>query len=55
VFIGDVADRVAEDFDEPGPGGVFYYLVRAENACPDGAGSLGARSDGTERTGRDCP
>jgi len=55
VEADDGADRVAEDFDEPAPGGVFYYLVRAENACPDGAGSLGARSDGTERTGRDCP
>ncbi|HET9482153.1 MAG TPA: hypothetical protein VFP98_10385 [Candidatus Polarisedimenticolia bacterium] len=38
-------------------GGVFFHLVRAENACPGaaGVGSLGRGSDGTERAGRACP
>jgi hypothetical protein len=34
------------------PGRAFYYLVRAENAC---GGTLGARSDGTPRSGASCP
>ena len=32
-----------------------FYLVRGEYACPHGAGTLGFRSDGTERAGRQCP
>jgi hypothetical protein len=44
------------DPDAPAPGGIFYYLVRAVDGCPGGGeGSLGARSDGTPRTGRSCP
>ena len=51
----DGSDTAAVDADEPVSGGVFYYLARAENACPSGLGSLGAGSDGSLRTGRVCP
>jgi hypothetical protein len=37
----------------PAPNGIFYYFVRAENSC--GAGPLGFSSDGTLRTGVNCP
>jgi len=40
----DGADTTAIDLDEPVAQGIFYYLVRAENAC--GAGSLGIGSAG---------
>ena len=36
-------------------GQVFFYLTRAENACPLGTGSLGANSAGVQRSGRSCP
>jgi hypothetical protein len=45
----------AVDLDAPSPGAVFFYQVRASNACPDGHGSLGAGSDGVPRAGRSCP
>jgi hypothetical protein len=51
----DGTDTEAEDTDSPALGGVFYYLVRAENSCPVGEGSLGIGFDGTPRTGRGCP
>jgi hypothetical protein len=48
------------DFDEqatlaatPAPSQVFFVLVRAVNDC--GNGTLGLRSNGTERAGIDCP
>jgi hypothetical protein len=41
------------DFDEPDPGSGFWYLTRGENAC--GAGTYGARADGTPRTTTTCP
>jgi hypothetical protein len=34
---------------------VFFYLVRAVNACPSGAGPLGSDSDGVPIAGRTCP
>jgi len=43
------------DLSDPGTGGVFFYLVRATNACPSGDGPLGTRSNGTPRGGRSCP
>jgi hypothetical protein len=60
VFTDDVAVCVATDLSVTTaadsetilPGQVFYYLVRAENAC---GSSLGANSSGTPRTGRTCP
>jgi len=39
-------------FDVEEPALAFYYLVRASNEC---GGNLGAASDGSPRTGRDCP
>ena len=50
-----VTDLQATDDQLPIPQGVFYYLIRATNTCPDGDGTLGVRSDGIERTGRACP
>ncbi|MCP3980455.1 MAG: hypothetical protein GY716_14220 [bacterium] len=45
----------ASDPSVPGSGVAWYYLVRAENACPDGAGTLGFDSALVERVGRSCP
>ncbi|MDX1389415.1 MAG: hypothetical protein R3344_09520, partial [Acidobacteriota bacterium] len=40
----------------PVPGQIFAYLVRARSGCVlTGVGTLGARSDGVEREGTDCP
>jgi len=49
------SDREASDTDEPAPGVVWHYLVRAQNDCPEGAGDLGHDSNGAERSGRTCP
>jgi hypothetical protein len=53
----DPSDTVASDPDTPPLGGIFYYLVRAEDACPGtlGSGSLGFTSGGQPRQGRTCP
>ena len=45
----------ATDPTTPLLGQVFFYLVRADDACPSGLGSLGTTSSGTARTGRSCP
>ncbi len=50
----DGTDTQAEDLDDP-LSQVFYYLVRAQNACPIGVGPLGVTSDGTPRTAAACP
>jgi hypothetical protein len=50
----DEADLAAVDGAAPGPGGVFYYLVRVDNGCPE-PGSLGRDSAGVERSGIQCP
>ena len=47
-------DTFASDSENPLAGVVFYYLVRAENDCPDGRGTLGAGGGGVERAGREC-
>lgn len=39
----------------PPLGQAFFYLVRADDACPNGLGSLGTSSSGVARTGRNCP
>ncbi len=52
--VRDGTDLEAMDDEVPVLGSVFYYLVRAVNACPAGLGSLGLRSDGTERAGHGC-
>lgn len=45
-------DHEATDLTVPTPGVVFFYLARGRNNC--GPGTLGARSNGVEREGRDC-
>ena len=46
-------DFAANDADPIGSGSVFYYLVRATNACSPG--SLGINSNGLPRSGLVCP
>jgi hypothetical protein len=49
------ADRMAIDTDIPPWWGLYYYLIRAENACPEGQGPLGESSGGVPRVGAACP
>lgn len=49
----DGPNTTATDSATPAPGAAFYYLVRARNACA--AGTLGQRSNGSERSGLTCP
>jgi energy-converting hydrogenase Eha subunit E len=51
----DGPDASVADPEVPLVGRGFYYLVRAQNACPGGEGSLGANSSGTPRSARSCP
>ena len=51
----DGVDLTALDAANPVVGSSFYYLVRAENACPHGEGTLGVDSSGQPRSGRHCP
>jgi hypothetical protein len=51
----DGTDTEAATSSAPPPGAAHFYLVRAQNACPDGEGPLGRRSDGATRVGRTCP
>jgi hypothetical protein len=51
----DDDDTSATDADAPLAGACFHYLVRAENACPNGEGDLGQSSAGDPRAGRTCP
>ena len=55
VESNDGPNTTATDASVPAAGSVFYYLIRAENSCPNGSGSLGKNSSGAERTGRNCP
>ncbi|MGH2651667.1 MAG: hypothetical protein ACRDHK_10705, partial [Actinomycetota bacterium] len=48
-----VPGATVSDSAMPVPGSVFYYLVRARNAC--GTGTYGYRSDGSEITSAACP
>ena len=45
----------ATDGAVPAVGQAYFYLVRAQNACPLGQGSLGTDSGGNPRVGRACP
>ena len=49
----DGPNTTSTDGAAPSAGATFYYLVRARNACP--LGTLGFRSNGTERIGTICP
>ena len=51
----DGTNTTATDLELPSAGQVFYYLNRAQDACPNGVGSLGTNSAGTPRLGRSCP
>jgi hypothetical protein len=51
----DGLDLMSEDGDPILPGLIYFYLVRAQNFCPDGEGSLGADSRLQQRQGRPCP
>lgn len=51
----DGADIEATDSETPDAGSTFCYLVRAENGCPAGEGSLGTSWDGVARVARVCP
>jgi len=55
VETDDGTDTLAIDTDLPGSGEIFSYLIRAENACPYGQGPFGNQSNGSPRTGRQCP
>jgi serine protease AprX len=55
VESNDGTDRIASDTDVPDVATTWFYLVRAENSCPLGKGSLGAGSDLLERTAAGCP
>jgi hypothetical protein len=55
VETGGGPDTSAIDLAAPGPGGTFYYLVRATNDCAGMAGTLGTASTGQERLGGVCP
>jgi hypothetical protein len=50
----DGTDTSATDSQAPGGAGL-YFLVRGENACPDGIGSLGTDWNGVEREAVACP
>ena len=52
VEADDASDTGALDPADPSPGGVFYYLVRAENTCA--AGPLGISEGFLARMARDC-
>jgi len=54
VESGDGSDTTAAEPESPVTGGVFYYLVRAVNACPTGQGPLGTGSSAAERAGANC-
>jgi hypothetical protein len=51
----DGSDTSAVDALDPPPGGIVFYLVRPQNACPSGQGPLGFDSAGTPIEGRNCP
>ena len=55
VETNDGLDTSAVDSQDPVPDTCLFYLIRAENTCPSGMGSLGNASDGTPRSGRGCP
>jgi hypothetical protein len=51
----DGLDLLSEDGDFLPAGMVYYYLVRAQNICPDGEGPLGGDWIDRPREGRSCP
>jgi hypothetical protein len=55
VEINDGSNTSATDATAISPGVAYFYLVRAENACPSGQGVLGRNTAGTPTPGRTCP
>ena len=55
VADADPSDTTNIDTDDPAPGVLFSYLVRAVNACPNGRGTFGVDSDFVERLASACP
>jgi hypothetical protein len=55
VESNDGSDLSCPDTLTLGPGDLVFFLIRAENDCPLGQGSLGWRTGGPERTGMECP
>ena len=57
VESADGSDTTSSDPQDPPLGGVYFYLVQVENACPHpiGLGVLGTSSEGVPRYGRTCP
>jgi N-acetylneuraminic acid mutarotase len=51
----NITTLTCTDAQDPGPGQVFFYLIRAENGCPHGQSPLGFDSGGAPRSGRTCP
>jgi hypothetical protein len=51
----DGPNTTATDATALSVGQRYFYLTRAQNACPQGTGSLGTNSVGTPRVGVDCP
>jgi len=55
IEANDPNDKISVDTAVPAAGQVFYYLVRAQNLCPGGLGSLGTTSNGVPRIANTCP
>lgn len=53
--VTDGSDITAVLTETLSPGEIRFILVRAENLCPGGSGTLGSASDGVERPGRPSP
>jgi len=51
----DTPSNSTIDATAPPVGTAHYYLLRAQDGCPNGQGPLGNASNGTSRTGRSCP
>jgi hypothetical protein len=55
---GNDSDLVSTDSGSISAGIIYFYLVRAEDGCPDGFGTYGSgyssASGSTPREGKDC-
>ncbi len=52
---GDGPNSTATDLADPPLGGAFIYLIRGQNNCAAGLGTLGDDSAGQPRAGLSCP
>ena len=53
--VSDSAATEAVDAVLPVAGEAFFYLIRSQNPCPGGLGTLGIGSNGQPRGGPTCP